>query len=588
MWPPAALVAFDRLRNGPEWRRWRTLAADAPPYLMPSFFEAVRPLVERGAPFVAEAWTADRMLGALPLVLDGDRLRSLRTDHSPGYDYCGSADGIDAIWDSLLHDDRWTELVLDKLPADSLLAKRLPELARRDGCAVTTAPDGRHPYFVLPDFERAMSAKHRQNLNRCERRAGDVVLEKIVDPPPEDLADAIRLEGMAWQDAAGTSIASAPKVAQVYERLAHLPDASLYFLRIKGARVATLFTLEDHRTVFALKIGYDPAYASFSPGHLIVWKAALDAEARALVEWNFVGRQDEWKSRWTDKAHEHVRIVIYHNTARGIVRHLLRDVIEPRLPEQMRATPRSPLPRHCQRADFIGDHGAMHYIAGRVRRGLGLRRLLKEPRVVEPGAPSKFAVGSWVRVVASPELDAAGKRRGLLFTPEQWQTVGRVFRVERHVRRLRDDHGRYRKINGTVLLEGAECTMHGSGCGRHCPLMYRDEWLEPAEAPPPTAPSKAVRYARVRDAADIAAGLDLAGRRDGLTFMPQMAAFAGRRLPVVETIDRVFELDRWVATRRPIYILDNCRCNGAIAAPRGCDRACALLWHEDWLVLEAP
>ncbi len=586
MWPPAALVAFDNLRNGPEWRRWGTLAADAPPYLTPSFFEAVRPLVEQGAPFVAEAWTADRMLGALPLVLERDRLRSLRTDHSPGYDYCGSPDGIDAIWDSLLNDTRWTELVLDKVPSDSLLAKRLPELARRDGCAVTITPDGRHPYFALPGFEQAVSSKHRQNLHRCERRAGDVVLEKLIDPAPADLADAIRLEGMAWKDAAGTSIASAPKVAQVYERLAHLSDASLYFLRIKGTRVATLFTLEDHQTVFALKIGYDPAFASLSPGHLIVWKVALDAEARGMKEWNFVGREDEWKRRWTDKAHEHVAIVVYHNTARGIVRHLLRDVIKPRLPEQMRATPRSPLPRHCQRADYVGQHGAVRYVVGRVRRGLGLRRLFKKQPVVEPGAPSKFPVGAWVRVVASPQVDAAGKMRGLLFTPEQWQTVGQVFRVERHVRRLRDDHGRYRKVNATVLLDGVDCSMHGGGCGRHCPLMYRDEWLEPAEAPKTTAPTKALRYARVRDAADIQAGLDLAGRRDGLTFMPEMAAFAGRRLPVVEKIDRVFELDKWVRPPHPIYILGNCHCSGSISG--GCDRACALLWHEDWLVFEAP
>jgi hypothetical protein len=116
--------------------------------------------------------------------------------------------------------------------------------------------------------------------------------------------------------------------------------------------------------------------------------------------------------------------------------------------------------------------------------------------------------------------------------------------------------------------------------------MYRDEWLEPAEAPKQTAPTTAVRYARVRDAAYIAKGLDLAGRRDGLTFMPEMAEFAGRRLPIIETIDRVFELGRWVKTPHPIYILGNCRCSGAISG--GCDRACALLWHEDWLVLEAP
>ena len=361
MWPPAALVTFDSLRNGPEWRRWGKLTADAPPYLAPQFFELVRPLVGHGTPFVAEAWTADRMLGALPLVLDGDRLRALRTDQSPGFDYCGTADGIDAIWDSLRDDERWNELVLDKVPADSLLASRLPELARLDGCPVTIKPDTRHPYFALAGFEAAMQPKFRTNVQRCARKAADLVLERIMSPSADDLADATRIEGMAWKDAAGTSIASDRRVAQVYEDLARFPAASLYFLRSKGVRIATLFALEDRRTLFALKIGYDPAYASISPGHLLVWTVAKDAEARGLAEWNFVGREDEWKRRWTERVHEQVSIVVYRRSARGLVRHTLRDVIKPRLPEQMRATPKSPIPRHCQRADYIGDHALLAY-----------------------------------------------------------------------------------------------------------------------------------------------------------------------------------------------------------------------------------
>jgi hypothetical protein len=70
-------------------------------------------------------------------------------------------------------------------------------------------------------------------------------------------------------------------------------------------------------------------------------------------------------------------------------------------------------------------------------------------------------------------------------------------------------------------------------CGRHCPMMYRDEWLEPAPAPPrgPTQPTT-VRHARIRSLEEIQAGLDLRGRRDGLTFMPEMAPHAGKRFPI--------------------------------------------------------
>jgi hypothetical protein len=117
--------------------------------------------------------------------------------------------------------------------------------------------------------------------------------------------------------------------------------------------------------------------------------------------------------------------------------------------------------------------------------------------------------------------------------------------------------------------------------------MFRDEWLEPAPAPGQVATARAKRHARVRGLDEIAAGLDLRGRRDGVTFMPEMAAYAGKRLAVVDRIERVFELDRWTPTPHAIYLLDGARCSGAVLGDRGpCDRACALLWHEDWLVLE--
>jgi hypothetical protein len=166
-----------------------------------------------------------------------------------------------------------------------------------------------------------------------------------------------------------------------------------------------------------------------------------------------------------------------------------------------------------------------------------------------------------------------------------------VFRTARHVRRLRDDHGRFRPVSRTVLLDGVDCAGDEptpTGCGRHCPMMYRDEWLEPASAPP-RVPRHAhpMRHARVRDLDEILAGLDLRGRRDGLTFMPEMKAYVGKRFAVANQLTTVFEYDRWIATRAPIYILDGLHCSGAVLGDRGpCDRGCALMWHEDWLHVE--
>jgi hypothetical protein len=92
----------------------------------------------------------------------------------------------------------------------------------------------------------------------------------------------------------------------------------------------------------------------------------------------------------------------------------------------------------------------------------------------------------------------------------------------------------------------------------------------------------------VRPLDDIRAGLDVFGRRNGLTFMPEMAQYAGKRFAVANRITTVFEYDRWVPTRQAIYILEGLNCAGNAVGDKGpCDRACSLMWAEDWLLLDA-
>lgn len=267
----------------------------------------------------------------------------------------------------------------------------------------------------------------------------------------------------------------------------------------------------------------------------------------------------------------------------------------------------------CQRLNIIGAHSFADRVRGRVQQGLGiksgLRRMVRRPPPRsgrDPlGAPSRHAAGTWVRVrdeaSVRPTLDGRSRLRGLEFTAQQWLTCGRVLRVDRNVRRIIDDRGALRPVAGTVLLGGVDCGGEDgtAGCGRHCPMMYRDEWLEPAQAPaaPVVRDDEAqieprrgeARFARIRSGAEIAETLDLLGLREGLMFMPEMSRYQGQRVRVVRQLPRVFEHDRWLETPSPVYILEGLRCEGAVLGSDGpCDRACPMLWHADWLRLEPP
>ncbi|RAJ45526.1 hypothetical protein K353_01024 [Kitasatospora sp. SolWspMP-SS2h] len=213
--------------------------------------------------------------------------------------------------------------------------------------------------------------------------------------------------------------------------------------------------------------------------------------------------------------------------------------------------------------------------------------------VPAPGRPSRYREGDWVRIKEAAEirttLDAEDRHRGLWFTGSQWSFCGGVHQVERVVRRMVDDHYRIRRLSGTITLTGATCQgADGSqGCGLDCALLFRDEWVEPAAAPPATA-APALHWATVRSLADIRATLDGRGRLHDVPFQPGMERYAGGRFAAAEVSHR--SLAWW---QRPVggrwFTLAGLRCDGEPLAATGCDRQCALLWHESWLRLsDAP
>lgn len=239
------------------------------------------------------------------------------------------------------------------------------------------------------------------------------------------------------------------------------------------------------------------------------------------------------------------------------------------------------------------------YIRAKLGLRMRVRRLFSRKKGVARrlGDPSRFPVGVWVRVLEEPAiretLDGKGKRRGLAWMPQLWPYCGTVHEVLKPVRRMMDDKGKMRPISRTVLLATVPCggVAGASGCGRQCPMMFRDEWLEVAEAPATKAAFQGKEmdmFAEVRSAEELKGGRVGGNRHGGLLFMPEMLEYAGKRFRVVKKVERAWDGTGYRRVAEPIYLLEGLHCSGDVLGDEGpCDRGCRILWHKDWLRLES-
>lgn len=116
----------------------------------------------------------------------------------------------------------------------------------------------------------------------------------------------------------------------------------------------------------------------------------------------------------------------------------------------------------------------------RERLGAGKREQVVTPRSDDDVL--NLQPGELVQVKELDEilktLDAKGRHRGLVFTPEMKQHCGKQFRVFKRLELMFDEyHKSQRRLKNTVLLEGNFCTGTGLGCDRSCFLYWREAWL---------------------------------------------------------------------------------------------------------------
>jgi CelD/BcsL family acetyltransferase involved in cellulose biosynthesis len=309
--------------------------------------------------YVLTVRSHQELIGAAPMMrstkgLYGVRVKSIESIYNPHTPRCDfiverarARVVYDAIWDHLRQSD-CDMIVLTQLPEDSPTLSAFEGFAQTDGWFSGQWSAARSPYIPLNcSYEELLSTLkggYRYNLRkRYERlsKLGTIDVEVISskDRVREATDEGLRIEAAAWKGQHGTAIISDPASTEFYTRLAEreadLGQLRLCFLRIGGKRISFSYILCSDKKLYGVKIGYDPEYHTYSPGNMLLNLVLQDACASQLLEYDFLGVDDEWKLDWTKSSRGHRWLFLFRNRFRPRLLHYLKFNVVPTIKPQL-------------------------------------------------------------------------------------------------------------------------------------------------------------------------------------------------------------------------------------------------------------
>lgn len=220
-------------------------------------------------------------------------------------DTAGAGEGIAHF---ISRRDDWDACELSNLlPNSAALALPAPancceEVVTGETCPVLYLCDGptdagKHP--AIPALQRR---KLRMARNRLSRSNGAEIIATAQWSPSDWLAALVRLHSSRWTERDEPGVLSDPRVQRFQtEAIAGLIEkgmARLFALLIGGEITGVYYGFSDRGCAYAYLGGFDPKFAYYSPGTVLLAKAIECALSEGAHEFHFLRGGEAYKYAW--------------------------------------------------------------------------------------------------------------------------------------------------------------------------------------------------------------------------------------------------------------------------------------------------
>jgi CelD/BcsL family acetyltransferase involved in cellulose biosynthesis len=257
-----------------------------------------------------------RFLGTMPI----------SSDHLDFIIYKGMERKVlGAIVEYLFEEKRWDFCLLSNIPATSLTGRLLKEIMGNRPFQSEISQEC--PYIPLPsrieDFHSTLSKNMRNTIKRRRRnlfKKYDKV-EFVAWENPDGIDNAMErlftLHEKRWKVVKHKGNLTRSDVREFHKEIARIFLSSdmlrLYFLRVQGNDVATLYTFKYNSKLFYYQGGWDPELSGDHVGSILTNLVIEDAINKGFSEYDFLRGTELYKTQLTDKKREEIDIFILNS-----------------------------------------------------------------------------------------------------------------------------------------------------------------------------------------------------------------------------------------------------------------------------------